>query len=345
MAKKQTAIERSKLVQALEFLCLTWRATNDQTMYCTMSNFQAVSFNSVIAAGIAIDCDLEACPHSDLLLTALLRCADRYTITQLSPEKLLVRSEGPEEFQAYIPCLRPETLSRAVPDAAIVEIDDHLIEALLKVVPLVSATAETVVECSVQLNNGSCLATNRTVIMEAWHGLNLPNGLLLPKQAVAAIRHADKPLKAFGYSPHTATFYFADGSWLRTQLFDTVWPNVKSQLDSLAATRPVPPELFKAAKKVAAFSIDGFVYIKDGLISSHPFTVKEEGSVLRIPIGSPHQERVYSIKNLALVAKHVIGWNETARVDGTYFTGESLRGLISHQVPHEVYEAEDDIPF
>jgi hypothetical protein len=47
---------------------------------------------------------------------------------------------------------------------------------------------------------------------------------------------------------------------------------------------------------------------------------------------------------LSLIAKYVVGWDETQRPDGTYFTGENIRGLIHHQVPHGIIE-DSDIPF
>jgi hypothetical protein len=343
--KKQE--ERSQLVQVLQFLDLTWKAGEDQAMYCMMGEHSARSFNSVIAAGTSIEEDLQACPQTALMLAAILRCPDGYVITQLSPEKLHVRSvepDGRSDFEAYIPCIAPASLSWPIPDAPVAAIDDRLIEALQKVAPLLSATGETLVEQSIQLNAGSCMATNRSVILEAWHGFDLPSGLLLPKAIIVAIRKTKKKLSAFGYSPVTATFYFEDSTWLRTQLFQGKWPEIKKHLDAQTCTRPVPPELFKAAKKVSPFSGNGSVYVKGDLISSHPFNVKEEGSSLKLPIGSEHRERSYDAKNLSLIAKHVTQWDETMRDDGTYFTGENIRGLIHHQGPSNVIE-DDDIPF
>lgn len=338
MAKKKI---ESPLIQALRFLLLTWKAGEDQAMYCMMHANEAVSFNSILAAGADIDEDLYACPHTALMLAAILRCGDRYAITQLSPTKLLVRSD---DFQAYVPCVAPDALSWPLPDVPVVAIDDRLTEALRKVAPLLSATGETLIEQSIQLNAGSCLATNRSVILEAWHGFDLPSGLLLPKSIVTAIHKAGKHLRAFGFSSVSATFHFDDATWLRTQLFQEKWPDIQKHLNAQTCTRPVPSELFEAAKKVSPFSGNGAVYVKNGLISSHPFDAKEEGSALKLPIGSQHQERSYRATDLSLIAKHALNWDETMRADGTYFTGNGIRGLIHHQVPNGIIE-DDDIPF
>lgn len=338
MAKKKI---ESPLIQALRFLHLTWKAGEEQAMYCMMYDGKARSFNSVIAAQTPIEEDLYACPHTALMLAAILRCGDRYAITQLSPTKLLVRSD---DFQAYVPCVSPDALSWPLPDVPVAAVDDRLTEALRKVAPLLSTKGETLIEQSIQLNAGSCLATNRSVILEAWHGFDLPSGLLLPKSIVIAIHKAGKHLSRFGYSANTCTFYFDDGTWLRTQLFQEKWPDIQRHLNAQTCTRPVPPELFEAAKKVSPFSGNGAVYVKDGLISSHPFDAKEEGSALKLPIGSQHQERSYRASDLSLISKHVTMWDETMRVDGTYFTGKDIRGLIHHQVPNGIIE-DADIPF
>lgn len=345
---KKKAIERSKLAQALGFLRLTYKSDDDQSIYCMMDCHQAVSFNSIIAAGTVIEEDLNACPNIDLMLAAVEQCGEQFEIVQLSPEKLSVRSIEPDgvtdgKFAAYVPCTLTD-LIWPVPDPPIQIIDDRLLVALRKVVPLLDVTADTVIEQSIQLNAGSCLATNRSVLMEAWHGFDLPSGLLLPKAIVTALHKSKKHLARFGFGRVTATFYFDDETWLRTQLFQDKWPNVQNHFNYAGCTRPVPPQLFEAAQVVAPFCTQ-FVYVKNGLISSHPFDVHGQGSSLRIPIGDGHRDRVYQIDDFSLIQKHVLRWDETMRADGTYFTGDNIRGLIYHKIPHDKHGYEDDIPF
>ncbi len=337
---------KSKLIQALEFLRLMGRVIDDRGTYGMFESHTAIAFNGIVAAGTTIEEELNCCPQLSLLQEALEQSGARYVITQLSPEKLLVRSEGDQEFQAYIPCLLRTGLPAVIPDALAVPIDDRLIVALRKCVPLLNPLAETVLEMSIQLNAGSCLATNRAVLVEAWHGLDLPSGLLLPKNIVVAIHKSKKHLKGFGCSKETATFYFEDDTWLRTQLFQDRWPvQVTSYLNSSDHNvRKVPPQLFDAANKVAPFS-SGHVFIKDGLISSHPFDVIQEGSSLKLPIGSEHKERYYSIDNLDFVSPFAEWWDEDARPDATYFVGKEVRGLIAHQIPQHSGVTDDDIPF
>jgi hypothetical protein len=332
---------RNQLTKALDFLSITFSAKAlEQGMHCILDQHSAKSFNFVIAAGTTIEEDLSACPRLDLMAEAAAQCGPEYEIVQLSDTKLLVRSG---EFQAYVPCLRPGVLSQPIPDPPAVEINDDLLVALSKVAPLLKATAETVLEQSIQLNSGSCLSTDRKTILETWHGFDLPDGLLLPKVIVTALKAAKKPLARFGASKDTATFYFSDGSWLRSQLFVDKWPaTITRMLDCHPTLRNVPPDLFSSARKVAPFSADGAVYVHGDNISSHPFPLNETGSALHQPIGSYHEERVYLIECLNVAARHAVLWDERAKPDGTYFEGKGIRGLIYHRQTEDVG---DDIPF
>ena len=74
------------------------------------------------------------------------------------------------------------------------------------------------------------------MLMEAWHGLDLPPNVPLPKQFVAALVKQKKNLTGFGFSRSSATFYFEDGCWLRTQLYSDEWPDVSVEGQSIGST-------------------------------------------------------------------------------------------------------------
>lgn len=343
MAKKLKIDTRPALAKALDFLLLAYKAGENQSTHAMIKNGIATSFNTIIACGTTLEEDLECCPQLAMLSEAIDTCGqEHYSITQVTPEKLLVKSD---DFQAYIPCLPAIAMQWAAPDPPQGMVDQRFLTAAKSVAVLAVTKGETVIECSIQLNSNSVIATNRSVIMEAWHGIDFPNGLLIPKGAVNIISKSKKELSSFGFSKETITFFFTDGSWMRSQLFQDRWPPVHQHLNQPNVCREVPPQLFSAAKKVAPFSVNGMVYIKDGLISSHPFDRKEEGSSLKLPIGSDHAERSYNINNLSLISKFVTEWDEISKEDGTIFLGDSLRGVIRHEKTQNNPMFDEDIPF
>lgn len=340
--KKQDT--RSQLVKSLDFLHMLFKAGDAQSMYCIMGNNKAVAFNMILAAGTVIDEDFQACPHMGLFSAALDQCGQEYQITQLSAEKLLVRSGG---FQAYIPCISGDSLSWPIPDAPLAPASDALTAAIWKVAPLVSTKAKTVLEGSIQLNNGSCIATNRRVVIEAWHGIEMPNGLLIPRIAANVLHKAKKKLVSFGLSKETLTFHFDDNTWLRTQLYQDRPMNM-TRLFMAVSPRPVVPGLFEAVRKVAPFSDERSVFIHDCYVSSHRPGTVQLGSSLSEPIQGTHASRNYGIDDLNLVASLAERWDEVSLDNNlaTYFEGQSLRGVITHG--HNDTDAsvdDDDIPF
>lgn len=341
---KQKKPEVSSFEKALDFLALTYKAGEDQSTYSFMELGTAVAFNLTVGLGSPIDVDLAACPHIDLLRTAIERCGPTFAITQLAQNKIIVRAN---DFHAYIPCIDPNGLVWPTPDRMVAEINDDFLEALNKVAPMADAKAETVLECAIQLYDGSVLATNKSLVIEAWHGTSMPDGLLLPKVAAVLLRRAKKHLKGFGFSENTITFYFTDGCWLRSQLYRDKLPNIKRHIEAASQDhlRDIPHDFFPAVEKVAPFSTSGHIWVEGNLVRSHPFHVTQEGSGLTLEFsGEGHDYRVYGAHDLHLIRNIATKWDEYARDDGTLFFGEKVRGMIWHQKKMEV-SADDDIPF
>lgn len=336
----------STLEQALGFLALAHNV-NGQSSFAHMEMGDAQCFNLIVGLGIEIEEDLSACPMIGLFESALHRCGENFVITQLSPQKLLVRSG---DFHAYIPCEDVSALVWCQPDAKAGVLDNRFMGALEKVAGLASTTAETVLQQSIQLNNGSVRATNNTVMIEAWHGLAFPSALLLPKYSYNILRKTKKKIVSFGIGQNSLTFYFEDHSWMFTKLFQDRWPESERLLTCLDELHDIPSDFFAAVKKVSDFSVDGRIYVQGNQVSSHPFNVKEEGSGLALSFrGIPHAPRTYFHHDLALIARHALRWNEAARHGGTFFEGINLRGLIHHAELHttavNIAAEDEDIPF
>jgi hypothetical protein len=327
--KRNKQVEAAhRLLAVMRFLSLCQKSEGRESeCHCILYNHQAQANNGVVALSDTIDEDLCATPHTERLLLALERCLDRFSITQIGQEQLQVRSG---EFQAFVPCCNPAKLAQATPDAPVTAIDDRLRDALAIVLPLANEKATHLLAASVQLYSGSALATNRVLILEAWHGLAVPT-MTLPKQAVAAIVNCGKSLVQLGYSNESATFYFSDGAWLKTQLYRDDVPDLRKTLDVPSNPRKLNPEFFNAIKQIEPFSESGNVYCEREHISSHPNYAVNKGSQLRVPMPNGIRDREYPIKHLKVVKKYAQTIDEDAREDATLFYGENVRGAIAHR--------------
>ena len=257
----------NKLIEALKFLSLvTKEKGNPNETHIILANKTASAFNGVISAGTPIDEELFACPHNQLLLTALSKSSHQLSMTQLSPSKLSIKSG---RLQAVIPCLESNLLQSTLPDRATYQLSDNFKTGLEIVGILANENAQSVVAASILMNGQSLVATDRVMMMEYWHGCDLPPGLALPKAIVAPLTKTKKVLSGFGYSRSSATFHFEDRSWIKTQLYSESWPNIAAVFNRECAPSTLPEYLWAAINAVSKFSADGNLYARSGYLASH----------------------------------------------------------------------------
>jgi hypothetical protein len=333
--------EPSKLLQAMQFLsvCQKNEADNDSQMYCSLQNGLAVAFDGILAAGTYIDEQLDACPHTHQMILALSRCGDTRAITQ-HQDRLQVRSD---EFEAFVPCCKRERLTAVNPDARTVAVSESLISAIETVAPLCSEKGDIIEAISIQVNTNSVLATNREMIIEAWHGCNLPFGeMLIPLACAKALSKVKKKVVGIGLKPNVAalfpagkdqnlhdnlTFWFEDNSWLRTNLFKNRWRDKAFNLPiPTNQARPIPKSVFETVAKVLPFSEDGKVYFSEGKVSSH--NLSQTGAGYSLPVSEGPTNKVYKGKNFLLAGKHAVSINELERF--TMFYGATTRCAVWH---------------
>jgi len=315
-----------KLLEALRFCgsILSDKGAPVET-HLTLSNKTAVAFNGILAAGAYIDEDIFLAPNNTLLTEALSKCGQNFSLVQLDNGTLSIKGT---KFKAIVPCLDPAQLSPALPDNPVIQITDGLKKAIEAVGVLATEDAQRVVAASVLIRQGSCLATNGAIIFEAWHGLDLPT-LAIPKAFVGPLIKQSKALSWFGYSYNSASFFFEDNSWLRTQLYAEQWPDIDSILNTKANYFPIPSAFWEGLAAVAPFSVDGMVYFDDGIIRSHASDgVGASYEVKGLPKGP-----IFNHKYLSLIKPHAkeidfLAQGTTRSTTMLMFVGDAIRGAL-----------------
>ena len=331
MARKPGSVKqetKSALLQALEFVSVvSERLGSANETHVGLRNNWAITFNGIVAAGCPIPDNLTCHPHTILFTEALSQCDEGYSLTQLDNQRLSIKSG---KFKATVPCLDPLLMQDAQPDPMIAPITNAFKDAVEAVGVLASENAQHVLTASVLMNGASVISTNRVMILEYWHGLDLPPNIPLPKEFVKALVKQKKNLSGFGFSNSSCTFWYEDGSWLRTQLYSDKWPDVNSILNREANLWTIDANFFKALEAIAPFSDDGNVYSDLNLLMSHQD--KELGASYEcagIPKGF-----VYPIKQLQIMKPHAtkIDYMAAGVADSSYclvFEGDKCRGVIS----------------
>jgi len=320
--------QSSQLLEALQFCsCVSEKVGAAFETHIGLKDKWAIAFNGIVAAGSPIVEDIYCYPHNMLLIEALSKCDESFTLTQLDNSRLAIKSG---KFKATVPCLDPELMQNAFPDPQIVGITNKFKDAVEAVGVIASENAQHVLTASVLMNGSTVISTNRVMVLEYWHGLDLPPNVPLPKEFVTALTKQKKNLTGFGFSNNSATFYFEDGCWLKTQLYADSWPDMNRILSLRGNLWTIDPNFYKALDAVEPFSEDGNVYFDTNLIMSHAEAAEgAQYECAGLPKGV-----IYPIKQLKIIKPFVkrIDYMADGLNDSSYclvFEGDVCRGIIA----------------
>jgi hypothetical protein len=336
----------NQLLEAIKFVSLVQtKGLSDIASHCRLMPYAVIASNGVVSAGISTDLDVEACPHTDTLRLTL-ESSSRQCAIVLMDSRLIIRSG---DFQGFVPCCESSKLPQVNPDAVVTEISEKLTHALALALPVASEKATYLLNAAIQVRDGAVLATDNSVLIEAWHGHDLPT-MLIPRPAAAAIVKCKRKLTGFGYSGDTATFWFGNNAWIKTMLFKDAIPDVTKHINQQVDLNDVPVGYFEAIKLVAPFSGDGRILISGSFVSSHvDFNVG--GKVERLEVELP--ARIYNHKQLKIVSAFAKTMDITSHDRCSFYYGEGVRAVIAHSEPIAKQQpcivrqpiTDDDIPF
>lgn len=324
-AKKEPKVLDNSLLLALQFVNAAQRETGTlQQTHCVLRDHWAVASDSVMTLGHPIADDLAACPQTKRLIDALGRCAEGFSVTQHDADRLSVKAGG---FRVAVPCIDLADVPVFWADPVVAPIDGRFTDACRAIAHLSTEGAQRVVYASLLMCGQSVVATNGTVIAEAWHGIDLPPAIVMPKASIAALLKIDKKLTGFGCSDRSITFHFEDKSWLKTQCYQDKWPDFGKVLNSAptGVVLDVPPGLFEAVNKLAPFAnANRMRFIANAIEAVTNDKDTAEHDVPDVIAGS-----VFGVKDLQAIAPLALTLDTVSSPKMGYFFGNAVRGAIA----------------
>lgn len=324
MRRKSTSTETNKLLAAINQLAVILQPEGSLLeTHVRLQNNWAIAFNGILASGEPILEDLIACPNAHLLKDALAKCGQNFSITQLQ-ERLSIKSD---KFRALVPCVPLEDIDTATPDPIVADINISFIKSI-EAVSKIPEDENRLVTASILLQNGSIFATDGKIMLEHWHGIDLPK-IALPKSVINPLTKNNKILAKFGFSKSSCTFYYEDSSWLKSQFFAEQWPDITPILNRKTNAHSLPENFFEAIRAIEPFSDHGVVYFDSNVIRSHPIGTDAGATyeVYGIPKGP-----IINIKQLKILEPHIKTIDflvPNGRSTMTIFYGERCRGAIA----------------
>jgi DNA polymerase III sliding clamp (beta) subunit (PCNA family) len=283
-------------------------------------------FNGMIALSSPIDFDIDCAPLAVPLFQAIGNCGDVTGLGITGTGRLSVKSG---KFKAFIDCVDIKDIPSQSPEGEMIEFDGkQMLEAITKLVPFVGNDASRPWTNGILLRGQSAFATNNVCLVEYWIGTTLPFTLNIPMAAIKELARIGSPPTHAQLSEGSITFHYTDGSWLKTSLYETNWPDLSKILNVPASPVAVPAELFAAIEHIKPFvEKDNRIYFRHGAVCT---STRED-------IGASYEVEglvdggIYNINMLNLLNGVAEKCDFTLYPAPLLFYGSRLRGAIVGQ--------------
>lgn len=279
-------------------------------------------YNGKLVLSSPIALDLDCFPKAAPFVKAISACEETVHLHLTPTGKLSVRSGN---FRTLV-----ETVETAftgeTPEGVEVKINGKLLPVLKLLYDITSEDASRPWSNGILFDGHSAYATNNVVLIEHWLGYHFPYRLNVPAFAIKELLRIGEEPERIWASANNATFFFSGDRWLRTQLLNDDWPDVRKLFESIAKTTTVVPEgLFEALSKLQGFVDDtSRVFVNPGRVASAP---AEEGTIIELP--AVQHNACFNINMLRLLEGVATRIGFEAYPATVPFYGDLVRGLIA----------------
>lgn len=282
------------------------------------------AYNGTLALCSPINFGENCIPRADELVKAIDKCEDTPVLKMCDNGKLMVQSG---RARSFVNCIDGET-PHVEPAGQEVHFDGEvLLKAVEVLLPFVGDDAARPWTNGILLRDQSAFATNNVTLVEYWLGTPVPFVVNIPRMALREMLRIGEPPTHAQLDTNSLTLHYVDGRWIRTQLLQTGWPDLRKVLDQPNHPTPVSEELFKGLDTILPFAdAAGRVYIKNGLLLTQPHPEVEDGAQYAVDdIGT---EGLYQIKMLSLLKGVATHADFSRYPDPVLFFGDRLRGAL-----------------
>jgi hypothetical protein len=292
---------------------------------------RVTGFNGVVALSSDIDVDLDIHPNAAKMLAAIKACPGTIALNMTPAGRLAVKSE---KFKSFVECLPQESAQFPEPEGEAIDLGENFMPGIKALAPAMGIDASRIWAMGIKLQNQSMFATNNVMLVEYWHGTDIPLDVVIPDVCVKELLRINENPTRVQVNDRCITFWFGEKRWLRSQLVEpTGWPMAKmDQVLSMSDGEQLayPEGFFEAIDTLKPFLADsGTVYVSPDKVS----TAKDEGEGTSVDVSIPGvtEMQAYHHRQLTLLGEisQTIDW--TAYPAPCMFRGNRLRGALVGQ--------------
>ena len=224
-------------------------------------------YNGIIGLCCTIPLSLDVVPKAVPFIKAIQACQDVVNVSMTPNGRLSIRSGT---FRSYVECLDEKEFPDISPEGTFVSLEGvDFLGALEAVSPFIAEDASRPWARGVLFRGQSVLATNNIIVVEHWMPVAFPMEVNVPEEAVSELLRIKTKPTGFRITESNITFEYEDGSWLKSRLYATTWPDVSRVLDRPSTQTPLDVNLKKVLDRLRPFvgKLEA-VYFRDGVVTT-----------------------------------------------------------------------------
>ena len=297
-----------------------------------LGNGRITGFNGRMSLSAELGVDLEAKPLASTFLAAVRAAGEETISLNMTPAGRLAVRAG--KFRAFVTCDADQQRDFIQPSGDVVDLGPAFMDGIRTVAPVMGVDASRPQFMGVKLQAGSMFATNNVMIIQYWHGTDLPLDVVIPAAAVHELLRAGQPPVRVQVSPSTITFWLDENRWLLTVLQEgSTWPldRVERVLNGpFADLPPVPEGFFDAVATLKPFLDEETtrIYVTpEGLRTS---MTDGDGANVEVAVPGVTAAQPYSHRQLTILRDVADAVDWTCHPAPLRFscTGKPMRGVM-----------------
>ncbi len=269
-----------------------------------------------------INLNIDVMPKASSFAKAIATCKETITMHVTATGRLAIKS-GP--FRAYVDCVE-EGYPDVEPEGAWIDLPNGgMLKAIKTLMPFIGEDASRTWARGILLRDYSAYATNNVVLLEYWLGYHFPLSINIPKSAITEmVRIGVDPVRMMA-SENSVTFFYENGSWLKTTLYSLDWPDLQKVLNRDSHPIPPPPGLWQAIEDASPF-VDKLrrLWFRNDAITTDP--TDATGALVEVP--GLVAEGIYNADYLMDLAEVVETIDLLGYPGPSLFFGDKVRGAI-----------------
>lgn len=282
------------------------------------------TYNGSLMLCSPIDLSLDCSPHGAKFIKAIQTCKDTIQMSITPTGKLSVKSKS---FRTLIECTSEPFPGVELEGERILLPGEGLLPALKILEPLIAEDASRPWARGILLDGKTACATNNIIVAQLWLDFSFPKRINIPHAAVNELLRIKREPVEMILTDTAATFIYDDGRWLRTQLYETQWPDINGLFKARVNPKAndIPEGFFSALREIAPFVDDiNRAHLMPGKVA----TSKDMELATLSEVEGLDANGCYNISQLLLLEGIATKFNFEAWPDPAIFYGDKLRGCL-----------------